>query len=179
MYSHEIISQGPWNAAMRHFRESSSVSGLIKIVEIGLTVATRPLQQRRDPIETQLTLPNPMDIYISETSRSDEATNSDMPREQIYCGSLDDFVDTGVARWRNIVKCLGEVSSIEVHLTEERRIVECITQSGLIVATEQPMTEFVRYMASPEEIEAMDQIARQVPAPEAYERTNEGYGFYL
>ena len=71
-----------------------------------------------------------MDIY--ETSRNDEATNSEMPLEQIYCRSLDDFVDTGVARWRNIVKCLGEVSSVAIHLTEERRIVENKTQSDLI-----------------------------------------------
>ena len=161
MYTHEIPSlDSRPPITMRHLRESTSPSGLITLQEIGHTVAFfHPPTQRTSA--SGLLLPNVHDSFMVHAGRNDE-TKRTIEQDHIQSATLEEFVISGIEHWKELFKTLGATATLDVHLAENRKPAEEITESGLIVAsdiTETPLTEFTSFVATPAEINAMHRIA--------------------
>lgn len=178
MYSHEVLFDGPFTA-IKHFREVKQPSGLVVVRELGHTMA----MSSRFPHLTSthgLRLPDELDILTAEFSRTENPGSSDLftPGEQIQCENLEDFVRTGIDRWTSLVSRIGSVSKIAVHLEEVSKVIENTTESGLIIPGDNPPdVRFQHYIATPDEIIALERIATSVPLPT--EQTTDPPGLYL
>lgn len=171
MYRHESGSCGPYGV-IRHFRETTQASGLIAVEEIGHTAAIVRKQEKATS-QNGLLMAGDLDIQHVRDTRSDSSFDmTDGISHEPSFESLDEFVAEGKNRMQKIVNSLREVVRVELHLEEIHRQIEEQTTSGIVIAKESPETEFVRYVASPDEIEALEQIAHGVVIPQTTENSS-------
>lgn len=139
LYSHEILSttEGTFIA---HNRVNQRASGLLTSTHLATTFRfTLNSDQAPRP---GLELPTFLDTIITAATRSDgklSGIESAMPTRTIECESMKDFIESGKREWRVAYATYGRVM---IEYAQNRR-------DG----------EFVNYIATPAELDAINEIA--------------------
>lgn len=181
MYYHRVQRHGSLTS-LHHLRTNTLKSGLATIEDLGHTVAIQgkvatPANEAAK--ELGLTIASAPQIQTVDESRTDNNGISDdfvELMQQEPHPDLDAFIRAGIEEWKKLIPNLGEVIGIEVHAVEVHSVYIPHTESGLVIVSKDgPEEKFVSYLATPDEMEAMEHIANSVPLQSTADSKNGSY----